>query len=107
MKRIALLSLIVLASLGAVGCLNVGKRFPVDEVPNLTIGKTTRDDVRQMFGEPWRTGIEDGKRTWTYGRYRYSLVGPAETRDLVGRFDQTGAVVSYSFNSTFEEDRNL
>lgn len=53
-----------------------------------------------MFGEPWRTGIEDGKRTWTYAHYRYSLFGPEQTRDLLVRFDDEGNVVSYSYNTT-------
>ena len=53
-----------------------------------------------MFGDPWRTGIEDGKRTWSYGRYRYSLFDDAETTDLVVRFNKDGTVSSYVFNTT-------
>lgn len=89
------------------GCLNVGEPFPVDPVKKIEIGVTTRDDIRQMFGDPWRTGVEDGLRTWTYGRYHYSLFGAAATRDLVVRFDGSGVVGSYSFNSTHPEDASL
>ncbi len=53
-----------------------------------------------MFGEPWRTGIEDGKRTWTYGKYKWSAFGEAETTDLVVRFNQDGTVSSYVYNTT-------
>jgi hypothetical protein len=53
-----------------------------------------------MFGEPWRTGIEDGKRTWTYGKYKWSAFGDAETTDLVVRFNQDGTVSSYVYNTT-------
>jgi outer membrane protein assembly factor BamE (lipoprotein component of BamABCDE complex) len=80
-------------------CLTVGREFPSDRVGQLQIGKTTRDDVHRIFGEPWRTGVEDGRRTWTYGHYRYSLFGPAETQDLVIRFDPKGVVASYTFNA--------
>ena len=103
--RRAALTLIV-SCLG-VGCLNVGHEFPVEPVRKIEIGTTTREDVRGMFGEPWRTGIEDGERTWTYGRYRYSLFADAATRDLVVRFDARGVVTSYSFNSTHAEDAEL
>jgi hypothetical protein len=57
-----------------------------------------------MFGEPWRTGLEDGQRTWTYGYYKYNLLGASQTRDLVVRFDDAGTVRSYTFNSTYPED---
>jgi outer membrane protein assembly factor BamE (lipoprotein component of BamABCDE complex) len=89
----------LLLALALSGCLTVGREFPTAPVTEISIGHTTRDDVQRMFGEPWRTGLEDGRRTWTYGRYRYKLFGPAETCDLVVRFDANGVVVSYTFNS--------
>jgi len=95
-------------ALGAgTACMSVGREFPVESVRELEIGVTTQRDVERMFGDPWRTGIEDGQRTWTYGRYRYSILGDAVTRDLVVRFDAKGVVSSYSFNSTHPEDAAL
>ena len=105
-KRAAAIALLAAACLLG-GCLTVGNEFPVQSVPRLEIGETTREDVRKLFGDPWRTGVEDGMRTWTYGRYRYSLFGDAQTRDLVVRYDAKGVVASYSFNSTFPEDADL
>ena len=70
----------------------------------IEIGKTTRLQVQGLFGDPWRTGLEDGETTWTYGHYRYSLFGEGMTRDLVVRFDDRGVVSSYSFNSTVPGD---
>jgi hypothetical protein len=98
--------LVAIAGL-AMGCVNIGHEFPVDRVPSISIGETTRDDVRRAFGTPWRTGLEDGQRTWTYARYRYSILGAAQTRDLVVRFDEQGRVVSYTFNSTYPQDSQL
>jgi SmpA/OmlA family protein len=86
-------------ALALAGCLTVGRDFPADRVKEIEIGHTTRDEVHRMFGEPWRTGLEDGRRTWTYGRYRYKLFGTTETRDLVVRYDANGVVASYTFNS--------
>ena len=100
-------TLVLMVSCLGAGCLNVGHEFSVEPVRKIEIGATTREDVRGMFGEPWRTGIEDGERTWTYGRYRYSLFAEAATRDLVVRFDARGVVTSYSFNSTHAEDAEL
>jgi len=100
-------ALVLMVSCLGAGCLNVGHEFSVEPVRKIEIGTTTREDVRGMFGEPWRTGIEDGDLTWTYGRYRYSLFAEAATRDLVVRFDARGVVTSYSFNSTHAEDAEL
>jgi len=92
------LGLALAAALLVAGCLTVGREFPTDPIGQIQIGKTTRDDVHRMFGEPWRSGIEDGRRTWTYGHYRYKLFGTTETRDLVVRFDPNGVVASYTYN---------
>ena len=90
--------------LAAIGCATVGHEFPVDPVSQITIGETTRAEIEEQFGPPWRVGIEDGMRTWTYGHYRYKLFGEAKTRDLVLRFDDRGVVTSYTYNSTDLED---
>jgi hypothetical protein len=92
------------AALLVAGCLTVGREFPVEPVREIKIGETTRDDVRRIFGPPWRTGLEDGQRTWTYGHYRYAALGTTRTRDLVVRFDDSGRVASYTFNSSYPED---
>jgi len=86
------------------GCMTVGRPFPTREVHRIETGKTTRAEVKEVFGEPWRTGLEDGQSTWTYGYYRYTLFGERVTRDLVVRFDGRGVVSSYSFNSSEPDD---
>lgn len=89
---------VLLATL--VGCATVGRDFATHNVDQIHIGETTRAEIQTMFGEPWRTGVEDGKRTWTYGKYRWSAFGDAETTDLVVRFNQDGTVSSYVYNTT-------
>jgi len=82
------------------GCATVGRDFPVTDVSQIEIGKTTREEVRSMFGSPWRVGIEDGQPTWTYGNYRYSLFQAKSAKDLVIRFNDRGVVASYTFSTT-------
>jgi len=101
MIRKLAISLIALVS---VACMTVGEDFAVGKVSHIQIGKTTQSQVKDMFGPPWRTGLEDGQRTWTYGYYRYNLLGASQTRDLVIRFDDKGVVRSFTFNSTYPED---
>ena len=86
------------------GCATVGQDFPDYRVGEIQINQTTQNEIRSMFGSPWRVGIEDGERTWTYGRYRYQAFSPASTKDLVIRFDKRGTVTSYTFNTTEHQE---
>ena len=78
--------LLSLSSLVVCGCATVGY------------------EIREMFGEPWRIGIEDGRITWTYARYHYRLFGDASTTDLIVRFNAAGVVDSYSYNTAEAEN---
>ena len=71
----------------------------MDSITAIRVGTTTRDDVRAKFGEPYRTGIEDGDTAWTYLLYRFSAFGGEKTRDLYIRFDAAGKVKSYAYNT--------
>ena len=82
------------------GCASVGQEFAASRVLELRIGETTQQEVREMFGAPWRTGIEDGMPTWTYGEYHYFLFGTDDTKDLLIRFNNQKIVRSYTFNTT-------
>ena len=101
-QRRAVFSIIFLFAISVLlsACFTVGKSFPDYAVPDIKIGKTTESEIRKLFGSPWRTGMDDGDRTWTYGYYRYSLFKAAKTEDLVVRFDKDGVVSSYTFNTT-------
>jgi hypothetical protein len=91
---------VAIATFIIAGCANVGHDFPTARITEIHINETTQEQLRGMFGPPWRVGIEDGKVTWTYGRYHYSLFGDATTKDLVVRFNEKGIVTSYTFNTS-------
>lgn len=103
LKTLTTLMLLAILSLPVTGCTpTMGQPFPVKQVRQIELEKTTMAQIRQMFGDPWRTGLEDGFRTWTYGEYTMKM-----TRDLIIRFDKVNVVKSYSFSSSFPEDENL
>ena len=103
LRPLTTLMLLVALSLPAVGCMPTwGEAFPAYKVREIEVDKTTMVEVRQLFGDPWRTGLEKGQRTWTYGEYGVSI-----SRDLVIRFDALNVVKSYSFSSSVPEDGNL
>jgi hypothetical protein len=100
MTRAALARSAAAALLLLTACVKLGREFPVDPIQTLEIGRTTQADVQRAFGTPWRTGLEDGRPTWTYGRYRYSIFGAHHARDLVVEFDERGVLTSYTYSST-------
>jgi hypothetical protein len=95
----------LLGVLAIAGCATIGQDFPDARVSEITIGKTTMTEVQAKFGEPWRVGVEDGERKWTYGRYRYSMFGSSRTKDLAIRFDERNVVSSYSYNTTERDEK--
>ena len=103
LRPLTTLTLFVAMSLPITGCMHtVGETFPFYKVRQIEVEKTTMAEIREMFGEPWRTGLENGERTWTYGEYGVNI-----SRDLVIRYDDLNVVKSYSFSSSEPEDANL
>jgi hypothetical protein len=99
-KRFGLMLMLIALTVILASCATVGRQFPTGDVQRIEIGKTTKQAVTDIFGPPWRIGLEDGVRTWTYGYYKYRLFGDTTTYDLVVRFNNNGIVTSYSFNTT-------
>ena len=90
----------LMISLNGCSSMTLGNNFPVHQVSSIEIGVTTRAEIQERFGAPWRTGIEDGMSTWTFGYYSYDFSGKGLGRDLKIKFNQAGIVRSYSFNTT-------
>jgi hypothetical protein len=89
---------LLLASLAA--CVTLGREFPKDSVNLIKPGSTSMAEIEKIFGNPVRTGIDEGKLAWTYLNYKGSLGGSFDGADLVVKFDDRNMVSSYSFNST-------
>jgi hypothetical protein len=101
--RSSLLPVVVLAAATGLGCVSVGSDFPSAPIAELAVGRTNQAEVQKEFGAPWRTGLEDGQRTWTYGHYRYSLFGGERARDLVLKWNAQGVLASYTYATTEDE----
>jgi hypothetical protein len=103
--RTAAAVFLLLSTIAVAGCATIGQDFPDARVSEITIGKTTMTEVQAKFGEPWRVGVEDGERKWTYGKYRYTMFGGSRSKDLAIRFDERNVVSSYSYNKTERDEK--
>ena len=86
------------------GCITLGKDFPEANVSSVTIGVTTKNEIRRLFGSPWLSGVQDGQPAWTYGSYDYSLFGERKAKDLVVQFDEKARVSSFTFSTTDHDE---
>ena len=102
LKGIFLTALILMAG---YGCISVGRHFSSDDLSWIIKDQTTKDDIYDELGEPFRTGVDSGKLTWTYGYYKYHLIGSTYTKDLIIYFNKEGTVHSYVFNTSFPEEK--
>ena len=90
-------------SFAATGCVTEGRDFRSDTAW-IVNGRTSRDDVRLMLGEPYAVGNSGGRPTWTYGYYRYRIVGKSDQKELKFYWTPQGAVDTFAFTSSFPED---
>jgi hypothetical protein len=87
------------------GCLSVGKPFDSEDLSWIIKNQTTKEDVFDELGEPFRVGRDSGKLTWTYGYYKYNLNGSTRTKDLTIYFNKDSVVDSYTFYTSFPEEK--
>ena len=82
------------------GCGTVGKSFNVSKVETIVNGTTTQSDIKKMFGEPFKIGIQNGQPIWVYEDHHYSIIGEETSKDLIIIFSPNGIVHSYQFMSS-------
>lgn len=104
MKR-WVLAMVMPLWLGLAGCVTRGEDFTSDLSwikPNVSSQK----DIQALLGAPYKVGNSGGTSTWTYGFYRFSLVGESYTKELKFYWTADKKVKDYSFTSSFPADRN-
>jgi len=82
------------------GCGTVGKSFNTSKIESIVNGITTRSDIKKMFGEPFKVGIQNGQSIWVYEDHYYSIIRKKTSKDLIIIFSPDGIVQSYQFMSS-------
>lgn len=104
MKSVRMLILATgLTAAGVSGCVTNGEDFPSD-LTWIKEGVTKKTDVKSLLGEPYSVGNSAGKPAWTYGYYRYKLVGKSTQKELKFYWNPDDTVSTFSFTSSFPED---
>ena len=82
------------------GCGAVGKSFNTSKIESIVNETSTRADIKKMFGEPFKTGIQNGQPIWIYEDNHYSIIREEASKDLIIIFNPDGIVQSYQFMSS-------
>ncbi|MDH5763478.1 MAG: hypothetical protein OEZ51_10875 [Nitrospinota bacterium] len=99
MRPLLILGVLLLCLSWTVGCGTVGKDFDIDAAQTIENGKTTREDIAVMFGEPFKTGIQNGFPIWIYEQNKYKVIGKDSSKGLIVEFDHKGIVRHHSVSS--------
>lgn len=104
MKREWLILGLIISCVILASCVTIGKDFPDrDMVKKIQTGKTTKLEILDMFGPPYRRGMEDGDETWSYVYWKGNLFGGKYSKDLYIRFEKNSVVRSYSYGNNFPD----
>lgn len=96
-------ALLIAALLAGCGGLKFGSDFPSPTKDMLVVGKTAKADLLRFFGDPHQVGLDTGDPTWGW-TYVQAFADKEFSKQLTVRFDDRGAVKSYSFTSSFPDD---
>ena len=81
------------------GCGTAGKSFNASKIGSIVNGATTQSDIKKIFGEPFKTGVQNGQPIWVYEDHHYSIIGNDTSKDLIIIFGLDGIVQSHQFMS--------
>jgi hypothetical protein len=84
--------ILLISLLFAFGCGTAGKDFNESLYKNIVEGTTTHKEVQSMFGPPFKKGVQNGNRVWTYEYNYYNALGNDITKDMIIVFDKHGVV---------------
>ena len=99
MKRSGRLLFAALLLMGMIGCGSVGKNFDENRVQDIQNKHTSKTQILEWFGSPFKEGTENGHEMWTYQLDQYKL-GKTESKDLVILFDKNNRVKAYRYTSS-------
>jgi hypothetical protein len=100
MKRICFGLAVLMISLVLAGCGSVGRNFDTARVKDIKNGATTKAEILEWFGLPFKEGVEGNQTMWTYQYDEYAVIGSEQSKDLVILFTPNNAVKAYRYAST-------
>ncbi len=86
-----------------VGCGSMGRNFDDTHVVDIKNNATTKAEILEWFGLPFKEGVENDYVMWTYQIDKY-MAGHTHSKDLVLLFDANNVVKAYRYTKTADSD---
>ncbi len=99
MKHRLRMGLAIILLLGLVACGATGRDYDTTHLADIQNNVTTKDQVKQWFGDPYQVGQSDNLLMWTYQFDGYNSMNKDESKELVLLFDDSGIVKAYRYAS--------
>ncbi len=99
MKPLLILGILFFCFSWTLGCGTHGKDFDMEQAKTIQNGKTTREDIALMFGEPFKVGVQNSHPIWVYEQSRWQAIGEGPSKSLIVEFDDNGVVRNHSIMS--------
>lgn len=103
MKNLVLSFIMFAAILLFNGCGTAGKKIDTTQIDKVIHGQTTENEILEMFGEPYKKGIQNSKEVWVYEYNKYRVIGKGNSENLIFVFDNNGVVTSHQFMADLEK----
>ena len=100
MKKNRLNGAIIYILFFLAACGTVGKNFNSSQVKSIQNNVTDQTEILDIFGLPFKEGIEDGQVMWTYQFDQWNIFEPVESKDLVILFDEKNIVRAYRYTTS-------
>ena len=95
MTRQIILFVLIISMAVISGCGTVGNDFDAEMAQTIENGKTTKVDIKKMFGPPFKTGVQNGNPVWVYEKNDYKAFGKDYSKSLIVEFTNSGIVSSH------------
>ncbi len=82
-----------------ISCGTLGKNFDSSRVQDIKNNQTTKAEILDWFGIPFKEGMENQYVMWTYQFDKYSA-GSTKSKDLVILFNDANVVKAYRYTTT-------
>ncbi|GIT71491.1 MAG: hypothetical protein Ct9H300mP28_13050 [Pseudomonadota bacterium] len=86
------------------GCITLGKDFPEANVSSITIGVTTKNEIRGYSGPRGLPEFRTVSRHGHTAAMTIHCLGERKAKDLVVQFDDQGKVSSFTFSTTDHDE---
>lgn len=84
--RIGLVAVIVAAAVLAGGCFSMGRKVDLNQVDNIQVGKTTKQQVINMLGSPTTVMRQSGGNTTLMYSYSKTQMDAVNFIPIIGLF---------------------